>query len=86
MYTQRYIIKDGYDDFFLNVNMSIYRRILKYILASSQYRIIYGNSKELGSSVHTNMERFLKNRHKIYVYVMSCHFCKNEKKKTPVCS
>lgn len=40
---------------FLNANMSIYRRILKYIFTSSQYRIIYGNSKELGSSVHTNM-------------------------------
>lgn len=69
MYTQRYIVKDGYDDFFLNVNMSIYRRILKYILASSQYRIIYGNSKELGSSVHTNMERFLKNQVIRFMYM-----------------
>lgn len=54
---------------FLNVSMTIYRRILKYILASSWYRIIYGNSKELGSLVHTNMERFFKNQVLRFMYI-----------------
>lgn len=66
---------------FLSVNMIIYRRILKYILASSQYRIIQVILKNQVAQYTKNMEIFKKSSCKLYVYVMSCHFCKNEKKK-----
>ena len=53
---------------FLNVNMSIYRRMLKYILVFPQCTIIYRSSKEV-SLVHTNMERLKKNQVAGFMYM-----------------
>lgn len=53
---------------FLNVYMSIYRRMLKYILVFPQCRIIYSSSKDI-SLVHTNMERYKKNQVAGFMYM-----------------
>ena len=65
---------------FLNVNMSIYRRMLKYILVFPKCTIIYRSSKEVSYySTHKYGKIKKKSSCRIYVYVI---IVKMKKKQT----